>query len=185
VLNFELSTILEAGAVKAARQLIGWQLYTVEPDGTKVGGTIIETEAYTQNDAASHTFGGQTARNGIMFNAAGHIYVYFTYGMHWCFNIVTGQVGQGEAVLVRALAPKEGIGIMRDRRKNVNDALLTNGPAKLCQALAITGQDNGALVNTGRFLLQPPSRTHKITTTPRIGIKKDTQRLWRFVTSDS
>lgn len=178
-----LQNILKSGAVPAARDLIGWRLYTIDA-GKKVGGTIIETEAYTQEDAASHTYNGQTARNSIMFNYAGHVYVFFTYGMHWCFNIVTGAIGSGEAVLIRAIIPDMGIDTMRERRNHVPDAELTNGPAKLCQALAITGADNGALINSSRFILAPPTKPYKFSTTPRVGIRKDIDRLWRFVSTE-
>lgn len=177
----DLHDILEQGAVTAARQLIGWGFYTIEANGSKTGGTIAETEAYTQADAASHSYRGKTPRNEIMFGPAGHIYVYFTYGMHWCVNIVTGKPGEGEAVLLRTLAPEKGLSVMRERRNNQPDYLLTNGPAKLCQALAITGMDNGTRINTGRFLLTPSDKKLSVAATPRIGITQDTHRLWRFI----
>jgi DNA-3-methyladenine glycosylase len=117
-----------------------------------------------------------------MFGPAGYLYVYFTYGMHWCANIVTGQKGHGEAVLIRAIQPDQGLAIIQERRGNRPNAELTNGPAKFCQALAITGQDSGAAINQGRFLLLPPlGRRPKINVTTRIGITQDTHRLWRFV----
>lgn len=180
-----LNTLLEQGAVRAAQDLIGWCFYVVEPDGTKVGGVITETEAYTQEDAASHSCRGETPRTAVMFGPAGHLYVYFTYGMHWCANIVTGLKGHGEAVLIRAIQPDAGLAIIQERRGNRPDAELTNGPAKFCQALAINGQDSGAVVNQGRFLLLPPEGPKlKITAAPRIGITQGTHRLWRFVAVD-
>lgn len=172
---------LAVDAVTAAQKLIGWRLYTLEADGTKVGGTITETEAYNQDDAASHSFKGRTPRTEVMFGPAGRVYVYFTYGMHWCMNIVAGPEGRGEAVLVRSLQPDEGIEIIRTRRKNKSDHELVNGPAKVCQALAITGADNKAELNKGRFLLLPPTAKIAFEATERIGISKDTHRLWRFV----
>jgi len=172
--------VLEEGAVSAARQLIGWHLYTVD-GSSRVGGAIIEAEAYTQEDAASHSYRGRTPRTEIMFGPAGYVYVYFSYGMHWCMNIVTGQNGRGEAVLIRAIEPDEGIEIMRKRRNNRPDSELTDGPAKVCQALGVTGVDSGVRLNDGKFLLLPPRSTYEVKATERIGISKDTHRLWRFV----
>lgn len=177
--------VLQQDAVAAARQLIGYRFYAKRPDHTLVGGAIIETEAYTPEDAASHTFRGETARNKVMFGGGGHLYVYFTYGMHWCANIVTGPVGSGQAVLIRALAPDQGIEYMRSNRVGRPDAELTNGPAKVCQALGITGVDNGAKVNGERFVLLPPKGAPpRVQVTTRIGIRHDRHRLWRFIASD-
>lgn len=174
--------MLEAGAVSAARQLIGWRLYSQEADGL-VGGMIVETEAYTQQDAASHSYNGQTRRNQIMFGPAGYIYAYFTYGMHYCMNIVTGKQGDGEAVLIRALVPDKGLDTIRERRNNRPDSELTNGPAKVCQALNITRDDNGVKLGEGRFVLLPPDNTKlDIIATRRIGISREKDRLWRFIT---
>lgn len=173
---------LTGGSVKVARQLIGWRLFVVDSDGTKVGGTIIETEAYNQDDAASHSYRGKTPRTEVMFGPAGRAYVYFSYGLHWCMNIVTGPPGRGEAVLIRAIVPELGIEKMRQRRR-ATDLQLTNGPAKTCQALRVTNADNAAVINKSRILLEPPLPGSKLktTATPRIGIKKDADRLWRFV----
>jgi DNA-3-methyladenine glycosylase len=159
------------------------RLFVHETDGSLTGGTILETEAYTAEDAASHTFRGQTPRNAVMFGPAGHIYVYFTYGMHWCLNIVTGPAGHGQGVLIRAINPEQNLGRIRERRHFRPEHELTNGPAKVCQALGVTGIDNGAELNGPRFILQagPRNVTYHIQATPRIGIRKDTHRLWRFV----
>lgn len=179
-----LHDLLVQGAVAAAEGLIGWRFYVREADGSLTGGEIIEAEAYTADDAASHSYRGETPRNRTMFGPAGHIYVYFTYGMHWCVNIVTGQAGTGEAVLIRAIRPDEGLSRMRERRGRP-DVELANGPAKLCRALAITGSDNGAVIGGERFVLVPPDgQTNEVEATPRIGIKHDTHRLWRFVKTD-
>jgi DNA-3-methyladenine glycosylase len=174
-------SFLDGDAVEVARQLIGWRLYRREV-GAIVGGVIVETEAYTQQDAASHSYKGVTPRTKVMFGPSGHVYVYFTYGMHHCLNIVTGPEGEGSAVLIRALNVDEGVDVIRTRRNNRPDAELTNGPAKVCQALGVTLSDNGAEINSGPFELLPPVKSiGRITATPRIGISKDTHRLWRFV----
>jgi DNA-3-methyladenine glycosylase len=172
---------LEDSAVKVARELIGCQLFVIEKGGAKTGGTIIETEAYNQDDAASHSYRGQTPRTEVMFGPAGHIYVYFTYGMHWCMNIVVGPKGRGEAVLIRAILPEQGLDQIRKRRGNKPDRQLANGPAKVCQALRVTGKDNGQKLGGKRFVLEPPVKKYKVMATKRIGITKDTHRLWRFV----
>lgn len=174
--------ILQQDAVTAARQLIGYRFYVKRNDGSLVGGMIVETEAYTAEDAASHTFRGETPRNKVMFGVGGHLYVYFTYGMHWCANLVTGPAGHGEGVLIRALNPDQGIAYIRENRHGRPDAELTNGPAKVCQALGITGVDNGALINGPRFVLLPPTGSPPHTkATTRIGIRQDRHRLWRFI----
>ncbi len=173
-------SLLKEGCVSAAPKLIGWRLYTLD-NGIYTGGTIIETEAYSQEDAASHSYKGISPRTEVMFGAAGYTYVYFTYGMHWCMNIVTGEQGHGEAVLIRAIVPERGIDIIRERRGHRDDLELTNGPAKVCQALAVTGKDNGLYINDGRFQMLPPVNKFSVIATERIGIRNDTHRLWRFV----
>lgn len=178
----DVLVMLQRGSVFAAEQLIGWRFYVQEVGGSLTGGMIAETEAYSQEDAASHTYNGRTPRNDVMFGPAGRLYVYFTYGMHWCANIVTGEEGHGEGVLLRALIPDRGLEYIRERRHNRPDHELANGPAKLAQALAITGADNGAVLNQGRFTLVPPvGKRPAYVATKRIGIKKDKDRLWRFV----
>lgn len=177
---------LENDAPQVARELIGWRLYVVE-NGETVGGIITETEAYTQADAASHSYRGETQRNSMMFQSAGYAYVYFTYGMHYCMNIVTGKAGYGQAVLIRALQPDQGIQLIRRRRNMRPDNELTNGPAKVCQALGVGRSDNGRRIGEGKFALLPPLKTVQlqIQATERIGIKQDTHRLWRFVAVNS
>jgi DNA-3-methyladenine glycosylase len=174
---------LSQDAVRVARQLIGWRFY--RRDGEQlVGGTIAETEAYNQDDNASHSYRGKTPRTEVMFGPAGRLYVYFTYGMHYCVNIVAGPEGRGEAVLLRAIIPDAGIDIIRARRHNRPDYELTNGPAKICQALDINLDDRGKVLNSSEFLLLPPIKQLKTKATPRIGITRDTHRLWRFVADD-
>jgi DNA-3-methyladenine glycosylase len=173
-------TFLENSAVTVARILIGWRLYCVQSDGSVVGGIITETEAYNQNDAASHSYRGETPRTKVMFGPAGHVYVYFTYGMHYCMNIVTGPEERGEAVLIRSLQLDKGIAIARERRQRP-DSELTDGPAKICQALGVGRGDNGKSVNGERFKLEPPLREYSIVATERIGIREAKERLWRFI----
>lgn len=173
---------LQQDAVTVAQQLIGHRLYVKQYDGSLVGGMITETEAYTSEDAASHTYRGETLRNKVMFGKAGHIYVYFTYGMHWCVNIVTGPAGSGQGVLIRAIKPDQGLATIRIRRGSRPDAELTNGPAKVCQALGITGADNGMPIDGTRIKLLPPKAEPPHTqATKRIGIKNDRDRVWRFI----
>lgn len=171
---------LEKGALSAARELIGYRLYCRQPDGTLVGGMIVETEAYTQDDVASHSYKGETARTKTMFGPAGHVYVYFTYGIHYCMNIVAGHQGRGEGVLIRALELDKGRETARQRRKRP-DSELTDGPAKVCQALGVTLSDNGQPLGGDRFILRPPVRQVATKATERIGISRGKELLWRFI----
>jgi DNA-3-methyladenine glycosylase len=148
-------------------------------------GRIVETEAYREDDPASHSYRGRTARTATMFGPPGHLYVYFTYGMHWCANVVCGPDGRGEAVLLRALAPITGIDEMRARRRAARrTADLCNGPAKLCQALGIDRALGGADLTDARspvFLADdgtPPPAQPRVG--PRVGITAATERPWRF-----
>ncbi len=166
-----------------------------------LAGRIVEVEAYRgAEDPASHAFRGPTRRNATMFGPPGHLYVYFTYGMHWCANIVFGPEGTGHAVLLRALAPETGRAEMRaarlaSRRSRAGsgpdaaapafpDSLLTNGPARLCAAFGITGSDDGADLVTGDRGLAvcddgtPPP--HRAGVSTRIGISTATDRPWRW-----
>lgn len=163
-----------------AARLLGCLLER-EVDGERALVRIVETEAYDQTDEASHTFRGPTPRNEVMFGESGFLYVYFTYGMHHCCNVVTGHAGTGAAVLIRGAEPVEGIHGM-ERRRGVSGANLTNGPAKLCQALGIDRSLNG------HDLRQAPLRLisgdlrpeEEITRSVRIGISKATDLLRRF-----
>ncbi len=128
--------------VSVAKQLLGCYLVHLQGEETTLG-RIVETEAYLVNDPASHAFIGKTARNRVMFGPVGHAYVYLLYGMHHCVNAVTGQVGTGEAVLIRALEPLQSIAVMQQRRRTQKFQLLCNGPARLTEALAITLVFNG------------------------------------------
>ena len=155
-----------------AQSLIGAALSL---DG--VGGIVVETEAYDRDDPASHSFSGPTARNAAMFGPPGHAYVYRSYGLHWCFNIVCRP---GSAVLVRALEPVSGIPAMIRRRGMDDLRSLCSGPGKLCQALAIGGEHNGLPLAHGSLRLEVPDRPHEVTTGTRIGISKARDHNWRF-----
>ena len=177
----ELSKVLDVPANQAARRLLG-SILEREIDGQLVRAKIVETEAYDQTDAASHSYKGRTLRTEIMFGPAGHLYVYFTYGMHYCCNVVTGHEGEGSAVLVRAVEPLNGTDALEKRRKGKNGIELTNGPAKLCQALGIDKQMNGHDLTRAplRLLMQPELPTTAITVTSRIGIRQAKDVPWRF-----
>ena len=145
---------------------------------------LTETEAYLADDEASHSFRGRTKRNDVMFGEPGVAYVYFIYGMYWCMNVVTGPVGDGQAVLIRGGIPVAGAEIMRSRRpKCRTDTKLANGPGKLALALGIDGRSNGLdLCSDVEFSLQSDGQIpQRITSTPRVGISKNADKHWRFV----
>lgn len=129
--------------------------------GKKLIAKIVETEAYDQDDVASHSYRGETERTRVMFGKAGHLYVYFTYGMHYCCNIVTGPAGRGDAVLIRAVEPLQGQEIMAQNRRGKDGIESTNGPAKLCQALGINKDFNGHNLSSEplRLLVQPDRKS--------------------------
>ena len=158
-----------------AQQLIG-SLFLYR--GT--GGIIVETEAYDQTDPASHSFRGKTDRNAVMFGAPASIYVYRSYGIHWCLNFVCMAENHGAAVLIRAIEPVEGIDTMRERRKMQDIRLLCSGPGRVCQALGITREENGLPLGSETCLLNPRKNPVDIIAGPRIGITKATGTPWRF-----
>ena len=164
----------------AAERLLGCKLIRETKAGS-VSGVIVETEAYDQSDEASHTYRGLTKRNYVMFGPAGVLYVYFTYGMHYCMNVVIGEEGMGAAVLIRAVEPLDGIDIMIEQRKTPDIKNLCNGPAKLCQSFLIDKELNGHdLKNPPLYLeLKEPIPGNEVVWTERIGIRQNQQLLWR------
>lgn len=173
-------SFLNDAASKAAPRLLGCILER-QIDGRVVRVKIVETEAYDQTDIASHSYKGKTPRTEVMFGAAGHLYVYFTYGMHYCCNIVVGEDGHGAAVLIRAVEPLDGAEIIENRRGK-SGVEATNGPAKLCQALGIDKAMNGHDLRKGelRLIEQEPLSRSRITQTTRIGISQGKDVPWRF-----
>ncbi len=177
--------IFDGSVDEVAQRLLG---STLSHRG--VAGRIVEVEAYGgADDAASHAARGQTPRNASMFEAPGTLYVYLIYGVHWCANVAVGPVGQGSAVLIRALEPVEGATVMAKRRpKAKRDVDLCSGPGKLCAALGITGDHDGIdlMERDGagpRLVSGGLLEGERIATGPRIGITKEVDRPWRFAIS--
>jgi DNA-3-methyladenine glycosylase len=165
---------------EVAPDLIG---VTLLVDG--VGGPIVEVEAYDQEDPASHAFRGPTPRTNVMFGPPGFAYVYRSYGIHWCINFVCDKAGRAEAALIRALLPEHGLDEMRARRGVEAERALCSGPGKLCQALGITRELDGAALDAPPFELIQRAETPRIATGPRIGITKAVERTWRYGLEDS
>jgi len=171
-----LEELLAGSVHDVARGLLGW---TILRDG--VGGRIVEVEAYAPDDPASHAFRGRTPRNGSMFASAGTLYVYCSYGIHWCANISCEPEGIGAAVLLRAVEPTAGLEEMRARRGVQAARALCSGPGKLTQALGITAIDDGLVLGCAPYSLEPPARPPDVITTPRVGITKGVDRPWRYL----
>jgi DNA-3-methyladenine glycosylase len=169
------------------RDFFARSVHDVAPDliGAKllyhgIGGLIAEVEAYHHTDPAAHSFRGQTPRNAVMFGPPGFAYVYRSYGIHWCLNFVCEPVGSAAAVLIRALEPTEGMATMR-RRRGVSDLrLLCSGPGRLCEALGITGAQNGAALDQLPFALTGRPVTPGILVGVRIGITQAVEQPWRY-----
>jgi DNA-3-methyladenine glycosylase len=159
-----------------APELIGAELYV---DG--VGGVIVEVEAYDHEDPAAHGFGNRrSARNASMFLRGGHAYVYRSYGIHWCLNIVCDEEDVAGAVLVRALEPRAGVDLMRSRRGVAELRLLCSGPGRLCQALGVTREHDGLPLDRPPFELRAGRGDVEIVRGPRIGITKAADLPWRY-----
>lgn len=173
-----------------ARELLGQRLVRVLDDGQRLAGIIVETEAYIgEDDEACHASRGQTARNTVMYDGAGLVYVYLIYGMYHCLNVVTEDQGFPAAVLIRALEPQEGVERMREFRSGQPDERLTSGPGRLCQALAIDRTHNGLdLCSHERLFIEEGRAPARVATSPRIGISADQMaqnRPWRFFSADN
>jgi DNA-3-methyladenine glycosylase len=145
-----------------------------------VGGRIVETEAYDREDPASHSFAGPNTRNAVMFGPPGRAYVYRSYGIHWCLNFVCREEGHGAGVLIRAIEPLHGLGLMRQRRGLQEERLLCSGPGRVGQALGITHELNGARLDRPPFKVLAAAQPPEIIAGPRIGISKAMDVPWRF-----
>ena len=169
-------------STELARELIGASVFV---DG--VGGRIVETEAYDETDPASHSFAGMTARNAVMFGPPGRVYVYRSYGIHWCLNFSCMPSGHGAGVLIRALEPTAGIERMRERRGLHDERLLCSGPGRLCQALGVTHALNGTRLDRAPFrvVARRNDAPVEVAADTRIGISKAVERPWRFVLAGS
>jgi DNA-3-methyladenine glycosylase len=165
---------------EVAPDLIGATLLV---DG--VGGTIVEVEAYDHEDPAAHGFRGRTERNASMFGPPGHAYVYRSYGIHWCLNLVCEEEGSASAVLLRALEPTDDLDAMRERRGLDDERLLCSGPGRLCQAMGVTRDHDGLPLDERPFRLQARQRDMEVVTGPRIGITRAADRPWRYALAGS
>jgi DNA-3-methyladenine glycosylase len=165
-----------------ARELLGRLLVRPERGLTLVG-RIVECEAYAEGDPASHSFRGPTPRNTVMFGPPGHLYVYFTYGMHFCANVVTGREGEGCAVLLRAVEPLAGLEAMEERRGTTNEWLLCAGPGRLTRAFDIGRSENGADLVAGSHVVVgrgKPLRDASVGVSTRVGVNAGAESRWRF-----
>lgn len=172
----ELADLLGGPVEEAAPRLLGWVL----SDG-EVAVRLTEVEAYGgADDPGSHAFRGPTPRNEVMFGPAGHLYCYFTYGMHVCANVVVGEQGHAAAVLLRAGEVVAGVESARVRRPRSSDRDLARGPARLCRALGIALGDNGLDLSAGRLTLVPGEPPPAVASGPRVGLRGAPTRPWRF-----
>lgn len=172
-----------------AKQLLGCELVHESPEG-RTAGIIVETEAYLTGDPACHAYRKKTVRNAAMFGPAGSVYVYLIYGMYHCVNIVSAEEGKGEAVLIRALEPTDGVEVMELRRaerkggkpKAYSLRELCNGPAKLVQAMGITlkGHNGSSLLGDDLYIMPPKQTDFEVVTTTRIGITQGADLPYRF-----
>jgi DNA-3-methyladenine glycosylase len=163
-----------------AYDLIGWT-FLVEG----VGGRVVETEAYAPDDPASHSYGGPTRRNATMFGPPGRLYVYRSYGIHWCANVVCAEEGVGAAVLLRAVEPTHGGDVMGDRRGIDDPRLAASGPGRLTQALGLTSEHDGLNIERPPFLLVAPVAPVDVVASTRVGITRAVNRPWRFTLAGS
>jgi DNA-3-methyladenine glycosylase len=167
-------------ASEVAPALLGHTLVRELPGGTRTAARIVEVEAYGPDDPASHAFRGETPRNTAMFGPPGHLYVYFTYGMHFCMNVVTGRTGEGAAVLLRAGEPVEGVEEMRARRGRERMLDLCSGPGRFAQAFGVGRAENGIdLVDGDEVWVERGSRSEPVASGIRVGVRETTRR-WRY-----
>ena len=162
-------------AAIVARKIIGMALLV---DG--IGGTIVETEAYDEKEAASHAFRGLNKRNAVLFGPPGHAYIYLSYGIHWCLNFVCREEGHAAGVLIRAIEPTNGIEEMIKRRNQSDLRLLCSGPGRLGQALGVTLALNGKRIDAPPFELLPAKKSPRVVVGTRIGLSKEAERRWRY-----
>jgi DNA-3-methyladenine glycosylase len=171
-----LVEVLSGPVLEVAPRLLGAVL---RHDGVAV--RLTEVEAYDgANDPGSHAYRGETARNAVMFGPAGHLYVYFTYGMHFCCNVVCGPAGRASAVLLRAGRVVDGVELARERRGKHPDRDLARGPARLCSALGLHRAHAGLDLTGGALTLGPPVDPGEVSTGPRVGLRQAPERPWRF-----
>jgi DNA-3-methyladenine glycosylase len=174
-------------AKRLPRSFFGRSVHEVAPDliGLTllvggVGGAIVEVEAYHHTDPAAHSFRGPTDRNVVMFGPPGYVYVYRSYGIHWCVNFVCEPKGSASAVLIRAIEPQVGLDVMRRRRGVADDRLLCSGPGRVCEALHITHADNGLALDRPPFALYARTEPVEVVAGPRIGLTKAVDYPWRY-----
>lgn len=177
---------LEEKAEIVAKKLLGCYLERTI-NKKKILVRIVETEAYDEQDEASHAYLGKTKRNEVMFGESGRLYVYFTYGMHYCCNIVCGKKGYGAGALIRAVEPVSRIEILEKNRKGIKGKNLTNGPAKITQALQIdfTFRGHNLRKSPLRLINGKLNKNEKVVSTTRIGISKAKDKLRRFYIQDN
>ncbi len=173
-----MRSLLSGSAPTVAPRLLGAVL-TSNFDGSETSVVITEVEAYAQDDPASHSFRGRTDANSSMFGPPGTLYVYRSYGVHWCMNIATGPEGVGAAILVRAGRPVEGLEVMLERRGRRDH--VADGPGKLCQALAVSGVQDGMDLLAGGPIRLDEGDVLSGTATSRVGISRAVDRQWRWV----
>lgn len=170
-----------------SRQFFARSVHAVAPDligatllVNGVGGIIVEVEAYHHTDPAAHSFNGPTPRNRVMFGPPGFLYVYRSYGIHWCMNVVCEKEGSASAVLIRALEPTHGIPAMRRRRGLHDERNLCSGPGKVCEALGVSDKHNGAALDAPPIEIHARTKKPDIVSGIRIGITKAVELPWRY-----